>query len=198
MRLTNDTRDNILRRAIANLPAIDYSAEIRDIVQGAVTCAMPPEVRAAWDNADTMRYLWTADVDIKDGNKHIMTVGGIRGISSEQLHYSNTLRVFMDEAAQGISRPIAAKIASALRASGKVAAYQNDRAKLQGVKDRLKAALYSVGTVRRLYDVLEPELHHLIPVIADHKVPVVSVRVADDLRALGAQLPEPPQKDASE
>jgi hypothetical protein len=158
-------------------------------VQNAVIDAMPPEVRAVWDNEATRRYLVSACVEIRDGNKHIASADGIRGISSAELRYRNELTVYMDNATQGIARPIAAKIAAALHASGHVAAYQRDKERLANVKSRLTSALASVTTVKRLFDVLEPELHHLIPVIVDNKVPAISVKVADDLRALGAELP---------
>ena len=189
MRLTNEIRESILRKAISNLPVVDYKAIITETVQNAVIDAMPPGVRAVWDNESARSYLVSASVDIKDGNKHVMSIDGIRGISGAELRYRNELTVYMDNATQGIARPIAAKIAAALHASGHVAAYQRDKERLANVKSRLTSALASVNTVKRLFDVLEPELHHLIPVIVDNKAPALSVKVADDLRALGAELP---------
>jgi hypothetical protein len=195
VRLTNEIRESIVRKAIANLPVVDYKAMITETVQNAVIDAMPPEVRAVWDNEATRRYLIAATVEIRDGNKHVMSIDGIRGISGADLRYRSELAVYMDNATQGITRPISAKIAAALRSSGHVAAYQRDKERLANVKSRLTSALASVTTVKRLFDVLEPELHHLIPVIVDNKVPALSVKVADDLRALGAELPVVAQKE---
>jgi hypothetical protein len=195
VRLTNEIRESIVRRAIANLPVVDYKSLIAETVQNAVIDAMPPEVRAVWDNETTRRYLISARVEIKDGNRCIMYADRVLGISSAELRYGNELAVYMDGATQGIARPIAAKIAAALHASGHVAAYQRDKERLANVKSRLTSALASVTTVKRLFDVLEPELHHLIPVVADNKVPALSVKVADDLRALGAELPAVAQKE---
>lgn len=197
MRLTNEIRESIVRKAIANLPAADYKSLITETVQNAVIDAMPPEVRAVWDNETTRRYLVAAYVEIKDGNRHVVSAEGILGISGADLRYCKELTVYMDHATQGIVRPITAKIAAALHASGHVAAYQRDKDRLANVKSRLTSALASVTTVKRLFDVLEPELHNLIPVIVDNKVPALSVKVADDLRALGAELPVVAQKEGA-
>jgi hypothetical protein len=83
---------------------------------------------------------------------------------------------------------IKAAIRDALAADGVIDRHMKAKETLYSVKRRLRSALYSVNTVKRLYDVLEPELHHLIPKTENRNLPVVSVKVVDDLRALGAEF----------
>ena len=62
------------------------------------------------------------------------------------------------------------------------------------VSRRLKANLASAGTIKRLYDVLEPELHGYIPKDdVKSSLPSCVAPVVDDLRKLGAVLPETPK-----
>lgn len=62
---------------------------------------------------------------------------------------------------------------------------------LQSVSERLRANLKAATTMKRLYEVLEPELHHYIPKDeVKANLPACVAPVVDDLRKLGAVLPD--------
>ncbi len=188
-RLTNEARDAILNRAVASLPKQDFHAEARKIIEAVIYREAPDPVKALLDDANLRVALAATDFGINIGNVETMAFEGIRGFCLPQTgerYYM--IKVYMDrpDAHSGIK----AAIRDALAADGVIDRHMKARDTLDNVKRRLRAALYSVNTVKRLYDVLEPELHHLIPKSPSSLAPMISVKVVDDLRALGADLPE--------
>ena len=64
------------------------------------------------------------------------------------------------------------------------------------VSKRVRANLKAATTIKSLYTILEPELHHFIPQDeAKAQVPACVAPVVDDLRKLGAVLPEVPKAE---
>jgi hypothetical protein len=197
-RLTNDIRDMIVRSATYNLPVQDHHAEARKIIEKAIYAAAPKEVRVLLDD-DTLRpALAHTQMYVMNGNKHVLSYldgSGFRGICDDRAGGRYPAKIHMDTA--DANRGVFGLIYSALAADGVVQRCIEQRDMLENVKSRLKSAVYSVKTVKRLYDVLEPDLHHLIPKSESGAALVVSVRVADDLRKLGADLPTPTGDDAA-
>ena len=189
-RLTNEIRDNIIAKAVANLPAQNHHAEARKIIEATIRSEAPAQVQAMLDDDHLRRALALTQVYIMVGNRHVLAYTdseGFLGICDDRAATRYPIKVYMDQ--EGANRGVFSAIYAALHADGVVQRCIEQRDLLENVKRRLKRAVYSVTTVKRLYDVLEPDLHHLIPKIESSGSLVVSVRVADDLRKLGAEFP---------
>lgn len=200
MRLTNDIRDNIQRKALANVPVIDYHALLIPVVQGVLCYHMPDHVRRAYDDTTQRPYLVTAHVTVKQGNKDMYIKsrheGGYRqnhefyGVTKTRY---GSLDIRVDDAALAHLKTgtLAYDLSQAVIKSGFFHKHIEQEALFDSVKKRLRDTLHSVTTLKRLYDVLEPELHHLIPKEGDKtaSLPATAAPVVDDLRKLGAELP---------
>ena len=200
MRLTNDIRDNIERKALANVPVIDYHTLLIPVVQGVLCDHMPDDVRRAYDDHAQRPYLCTANVSVKQGNRDMYINSrhengyrqnhGFYGIL--QTRYG-TLDIRVDDASLERLKPetLHYDLSHAVIKSGFFHKHIEQEELFKSVKKRLRDTLHSVTTVKRLYDVLEPELHHLIPKEGDTtaSLPATAAPVVDDLRKLGAELP---------
>ena len=201
MRLTNDMRGNILSKALSNVPTIDYHALLIPVVQAVICDHMPDHVRRAYDDPAQRSYLKTTSVYIREGNgyngnaTYLLSNGTAHNFHG--LPTTNTLEVrltpeFVDRLKKGT---LIHDVTKAIVKSGYFDKHLEQQTLFESVKKRLRSTLRSVGTVKRLYDVLEPELHHLIPKEGDKtaNLPALAAPVVDDLRKLGAQLPEVPK-----
>jgi hypothetical protein len=82
-------------------------------------------------------------------------------------------------------------IVTKLHKAGLVDAYFTQEDLRVSVRNRLRANLRASSTFKQLYANLEPELHHYIPKDeVKAQVPACVAPVVDDLRKLGAVLPE--------
>lgn len=189
-RLTNELRDSIVAKALANLPSQNHHEEARKIIERTIYDAAPKQVQELLDDAALRRALARTQVYVMLGNRHILNyldADGFFGVCDHGAGGRYPSKVHMDH--RDANRGVFLAIYDALHADGVVQRCVEQRDLLDSVRKRLRSAVYSVNTVKRLYDVLEPELHHLIPKIENGGSLVVSVRVADDLRKLGAELP---------
>lgn len=207
MRLTKHTRANLLAKAIANVPTIDYAALLIPVIQDALCKHMPPEVKAVYDNEDTRKYLHTCEVYIRDGNGYggrtmfLRSSAGSSGYRADHEFYGTQgerrldIRVSPDVVSRLKKGTLMCDLTNAVIKSGYFDKHIEQEELFASVKRRLQATLDSVSTVKRLYDVLEPELHHLIPKENDKtaNLPAAAAPVVDDLRKLGAQLPDVPK-----
>ena len=197
MRLTKDMRDSIVTKALANLPRVDHWPAVRDVIQDVIVQHMTPEVRAVWDNPDLRGCLSRTDFSIRRGNRTLVDFYGpqkLLGLHTSYAKYRGDVTIYMDDAVGArVEGTVISAITEALRSSGLVAAQERNKDLLESVRVRLRRAVDSVSTVKRLYDVLEPELHHLIPRVEGANLPVVAVKVVDDLKTLGAELPDVPK-----
>lgn len=189
-RLTNEMRDRIVAKAIANLPAQNHHAEARKIIENTIYWQAPPPVQVLMKDDRLRRALACTQLYVMMGNRHIfnyLDADGFLGICDDRAGSRYPSKVYMDQ--EAANRGVFSAIYEALHADGVVQRCIEQRDLLETVKRRLENAVYSVNTVKRLYDVLEPELHHLIPKVESGGSLILSVRVADDLRKLGAELP---------
>lgn len=87
-----------------------------------------------------------------------------------------------------------AAVVTAVAASGLVDAYFAQEDLRKSVSKRVRDNLEAAKTFKQLYEILEPELHHYIPKDeAKAQLPACVAPVVDDLRKLGAVLPETPK-----
>jgi hypothetical protein len=198
-RVTTLMRDSIHLRIMKNLPSRDFAKEIHVLVQSIIVDHMPKEVRALYDSKSLRGYLHEVGLDVHIGNQSVplyrSTVDGIRCDTVVGLTSRVSIRMDdherLDRLPEGsLYRDLVTK----LHASRLVSAFYEQEDLRKDVARRVRANLASASTVKRLYEVLEPELHHYIPkdpVVAS--LPACVTPVVDDLRKLGAVLPDTPK-----
>lgn len=193
-RLTNDMRDHILLKIMHGLPNIDYEAKIKELVQSTVIEFAPEQVQALYANEDTRKYLSYLLVCIRDGNGYRAAVSDFRvyGLAKEMsIQTDHRSEVLLKEGT------LFHALYTRLKSSDLIGKNKAQDELRDSVKKRLRANLAAASTVKKLYEILEPELHVYIPVIAEDgkkNLPACVAPVVDDLRKLGAQLPEVPKK----
>ena len=194
MRLTNDMRDAMLRRAMQDVPNVDYLAQMTPVVQNVLYSHMPASAQMLYDNPATRAYLQTNRVEVLDGNKRFF-VGRFCGVPGR-----NDLTARVDDAGfMAMKKGTKGRaVAVAVRRSGLLQKHIEQRDLLDSVRRRLQSTLRYVSTVKRLRDVLEPELHYIIPEETDltANLPASAAPVADDLRRLGARFSK--EKESAE
>lgn len=192
MRLTNGIRDAILYKAMTGVPAIDYIAKLVPVIQGVIYKHMPDKVKAVYDDEDSRKYLHSTRCVIKDGNKWYWVEPLLRGLDN-----ANNLEIQINPDAVSIMKKgtLRFDLSKAVIATGYVEKHIEQVELRKDVERRLRNTLRSVTTTKRLREVLEPELHHLIPVesASGANLPALAAPVVSDLRKLGAQLPDVPK-----
>lgn len=193
-RLTNEMRVSILHNIMSGIPVIDYHKQIDELVQSIVLEFAPEPVRTLYEDEDTRGYLSTGWVSISDGQGT-----GRESIGFRPLGLKSEIRIRTDDRAEGFLKKgtLHHAIHTRLKSSQLFEKLKSQNDLRKDVRSRLKSNLDSVSTVKRLYDVLEPELHSYIPVVAEGgkvKLPTRATPVADDLRKLGMNLPETSKK----
>lgn len=203
MRLTNDIRRNIQDKIMSDVPTIDYAHKLMELTQEIILQHMDPKVRAVYDDENLRPLLQSASVQFRLDSSYNRIV---------KTHYVNHQghKIYFNH--PGLKDPLDVNLepryvehvkkgtlyydlTHAALKSGFVHKHFEQRALLDSVKERIKATLASVTTTQKLFDVLEPEFHHLIPRDDDKKIqlPATAAPFADDLRKLGANLPEVPK-----
>lgn len=193
MKLTRDIRDKIFWAIMNTIPNVDYGAKIAPLVRDILVSFMPPEVRAVYDKPEMRKYLNACSVVVRNG----VSTGRAIWLDSDVGFYN----AFPDDrieirASQSVldhlkKGTLNHSLTEAVINSGFYEDHVKQSELRSSVEKRIRHTLESVTTTNRLYDVLEPELHHLIPKegakIAN--LPANVAPVVDDLRKLGAILP---------
>lgn len=192
-RLTNDLRDSILSKIMHGLPNINYVAQIKTMIQDTIIEFAPKQVQELYANVNTREYLGTNYVDVRDGNRRIDGLGywsDVYGLTRE-------MTIQMDERSEATLKEgtLYHAIYTRLKASGLIGKYAEQEELRKSVRTRLKANLAAVTTIKKLYDVLEPELHSFIPrvVEGDKTLPARVAPVVDDLKKLGLVVADVPK-----
>jgi len=193
-------RDDIHAKIMKGLPNRNYVAEIHKIVQDTIVEFMPKEVRALHDNPELQGFLTENHLEVRRGNVSVplwMTQNGQGGRYEYVLGLKARLVIRMDDTERMREEGKAtlySTVVTRLADSGLVDGYFTQEDLRKDVARRLKANLASAGTIKRLYDVLEPELHGYIPKDdVKSSLPSCVAPVVNDLRKLGAVLPETPK-----
>ena len=201
-------RESIVKAAMVSVPSIDYAALMAPILQGVFYKHMPAEVRAVHENEETREYLKNFTITLREGNGY----GGRSMDFSEKdtrgryagyyqfygLVTTNHLNLRMsEEYIKNLKKgTLTYDLTRAVQKSGYFDKHLAQNDLVDSVRRRLQATVASVNTVKRLYDVLEPELHHLIPKEDDKvaNLPATVAPVVSDLKKLGAVLPTVPKR----
>lgn len=201
MRLTNDIRDNIRNKIMTNVPTIDYRDKLYHLVQEIIVQHMDPKIRAVYEDETTRKLLRTNTCRFRldGGNNNFVYTRPVRNNSYSGDHPGLVFDLDVNLEPRAVEHTkkgsLYYDVMQAALKSGYVHKHFEQSDLLASVKNRVKATLASVNTTQKLFDVLEPEFHHLIPLDNDKKIqlPATAAPFADDLRKLGANLPTVPK-----
>ena len=192
MRMTNELRNHLHAKIMRDLPSKKYIPLIHDMIQKIIVKHMPKQLRVVYDSPDLRRYLMQQYVDVRLGNKSVPMYSN--DDHARVYGVTHKLLVRMDDVETVARLPegsLYKEIVTTLAASGLVEAYFEQEDLRSNVSKRLKTNLEAARSIKALYDVLEPELHHYIPKDeVKATLPSCVAPVVDDLRKLGAVLPE--------
>ncbi len=184
-RLTNEMRDHILAKIMHGLPNVDYAAQIRKLIQDTIIEFAPKQVQELYANEATRDYLHTSYAEVREGNRRVEGLGywnGVYGLIRE-------IAIQMDERGEAVLKEgtLYHALYTRLKDSGLVSKYKTQEELRKSVRTRLNANLAAASTIKRLYEVLEPELHSFIPreVESNKMLPATVAPVVDDLKKLG-------------
>jgi len=195
-RVTNSLRHALEIAIMKDLPSRNYIDEIHTLMQDIVMQRAPEQVQVLYANEETRDYLAWRTFDVRKGNR---SVPMYRGGDGWRCVYglANDMKVRMDDAENVDRLPegsLYREIVTKLHETGLVDAFFEQDDLRESVRQRLRANLRAATSIKKLYEVLEPELHHYIPKDeAKANLPACVAPVVDDLRKLGAVLPETPK-----
>jgi hypothetical protein len=183
-RLTNAMRDNIFAKIMHGLPNVDYIAQIKDLLQAVVIEFAPKQVQELYADEGMRNYLKAAYFELRGdfGRKQYLNCEGIYGMTGyARLNTDGRTEHLLKEGTLNHA------IYTRLRDSKLVDKYREQESLRDQVSKRLKANLQAATTIKKLYDVLEPELHGYIPreVAGTPNLPATVAPVVDDLKKLG-------------
>lgn len=192
-RLTNDLRDDIFSRIMEGLPNRDFVVEICTLVQEVVMAHAPKQVQELYANEATREYVAQNYVEVRQGNRSVPLYRDGRREYVCGLKDRMTVRMDDAEHSQRLSDGSLYKtLVTKLHESKLVTGYFEQEELRETVRKRLKANLAAANTIKRLYDVLEPELHGFIPreTATGKLLPATVAPVVDDLKKLGLVVPD--------
>lgn len=196
-RVSQDLRRTLKQKIMLNLPAMDYASQAIEIAQQTLIAMAPPEVLSIFNSDEHRGYFREATIQVSNGNKNVFR-GHVTLVSKDELDTWDEFVVRIDDVAFNHMKKGTVKhaVAEAIRESGLAQAHLNQVELRKSVESRLTANLEASKTFKQLYQNLEPALHHYIPkdeVRAN--LPSCVAPIVDDLRKLGAVLPETPVKE---
>lgn len=134
MRLTNSIRDAYIQAVMDDVPSQDYTEAIRKATVQAAIDALPPKVRAVWDDLDTRS--WVPTQYCHDGRQSYQVPG----------HY-------------GVSRALT----ETAQVAALIAARKAQDAAREALKTKLRGVAYSCTTRKALAEALPEFLKYLPP-----------------------------------
>lgn len=196
-RLSNELRDRLHYQIMKDLPSRDFVSEIHTLVQEVVMAHAPKGVQELYANEATREYVAQNYIEVRKGN---CSVPLYRSSKDECIYgLKGRMIIRMDDAENTQRLPdgsLYKAVVTRLANEGLVTGYFEQEELRSNVSRRLKANLRAATTIKSLYTILEPELHHFIPKDeAKAGVPACVAPVVDDLRKLGAVLPEVPKAE---
>lgn len=195
-RLTNDLRDDMFRRIMKGLPNRNYETEIHTVVQDAVVQFMDPKVRAVYEDAALRPVLREDWVRISNGSKNLYLYNAAQGRYITGLTRDMEIRMADHELPDRVKEgTLYHHILFKTNLVALVKAHYEQEELREKVSKRLKANLAAATTIKKLYDILEPELHGYIPreTATEKLLPATVAPVVDDLKKLGLVVPEVPK-----
>lgn len=182
-RLTKDARNALYRQIMQGIPNVDYLKLIGDIAQEEIIRFAPKVVQAVYVDEKTRKYLDQRHFNLKRGNSSLLW-RYCYGLTED-------LVLRMDEGVMAYLKEgtVHHAIATRINADNLMDKHLEQEALRESVSKRLKSNLEAASTIKKLYDVLEPELHRFIPkepeAVKKVNLPATVAPVVDDLKKLG-------------
>lgn len=194
-RLTNELRNNLHHQIMKDLPSRDFIKEIHALVQEVVMAHAPKAVQELYANEATREYVAQNYIEVRKGN---CAVPMYRVSKSDYVYgLKDRMTIRMDDAEHSQRLPegsLYKAVVTRLANEGLVTGFFEQEDLRNNVSRRLKANLKAATTIKSLYTIFEPELHHFIPKdVVTASVPACVAPVVDDLKKLGAVLPVTPK-----
>lgn len=189
-RLTNEMRDSIRIRIMTGLPNVDYLAQIKTLIQNTILEFAPKQVQELYADENTKPYLQKTRVELRGdwgGSNKYVWLHNIYGTKQDiSFNVDPRVEVTMKEGS------LVHALYTRLHESGLINKHRDQIILRDSVVKRIRSNLQAATTIKRLYTILEPELHGYIPKKVDptNNLPTTVAPVVDDLRKLGAKLPE--------
>lgn len=195
-RVNDFLRNKLHNEILKDLPSRDFCKEIHALAQSIILTHTPKEVKVLYDDTTLRKYLPAHGFAVRVGNQNVyLWHGNDRHDEVYGLTASVTVRMDDYENAQRlVEGSLYRELVTKLHESGLVSGYFEQKDLRDSVSNRLRTNLRAATTFKKLYEILEPELHHYIP--KDEETPQLPACVApvvDDLRKLGADLPHTPK-----
>lgn len=195
-RLTNDMRNHIYNKIMKGLPNRNFETELHVVIQAAVVEFMDPKVRAVYEDEKLRPLLRDDYVRISEGSKCLYLYNSAHGRYITGLTKQLDIRIADHAWPERI--PEGGLYHHLLFKTNLVelvnAHYVQEDLRSQ-VSKRLRANLDAATTFKKLYEILEPELHGFIPreESKEASLPACVAPVVDDLKKLGLVVPETPK-----
>jgi hypothetical protein len=160
MNLNKDHKSIIVRKIMADIPVIDYSAQAQALLQAKAVEKMPAEVRAIYDNPDLRGWLQSRHVFL-EGHLHTCNMFWQRtsNVAEYGGHSMYAYRVHNNIGEE--DRKLVVDVKSQLDELARAAEAQW-RARCS-MEDKLKTVLTGIRTLKQAKALLEPELHKYLP-----------------------------------
>jgi hypothetical protein len=160
MQLNKVQKAMIVNKIMEDIPCINYSQIISDIVQAKARDLMPEEVQVVYDNVATRKFL---------SKRHCVAYGDYTGgigyvywgaktthdtLYLNRLHYHDG----DDDMTKKLLAEVRVAVGDAVDLSG-----QQGKSR-QSMRDKLTTMLAGIRTLKQAKTLLEPELHKYLPV----------------------------------
>ena len=187
-RLNNDMRNHIFAKIMKGLPNRNFETELHVVVQAAVVEFMDPKVRAVYDDEKLRPLLCEDYVRISVGSKNLYLYNSDHGRYVIGLTKQLDIRTADYDWPERIPEGgLYHHLLFKTNLVELVNAHYTQEELRERVSKRLRANLDAATTFKKLYEILEPELHGFIPREASKEasLPACVAPVVDDLKKLG-------------
>jgi hypothetical protein len=158
MNLNKGHKAKIVRDIMADIPAVDHTAQAHALLQAKAIEKMPPEVRAVYDKPELRRWLalrFATHANHLGGGNIIWQREGEYGHGTSLCAY----RFHYNSAAE--DRELVTEVQGPLADLSR-AAEEQWKAR-RSMEDKLKTVLAGIRTLKQAKTLLEPELHKYLP-----------------------------------
>jgi hypothetical protein len=160
MNLNKTHKELIVRKIMADIPVIDYSAQAQALLQAKAIEKMPAEVRAVYDNPELRHWLPTRWVQFAN---HLSSSNIFWHRSSNDVSRGHTslyaYKVHYNSAPE--DQELVTEVQGPLADLSRAAEAQW-RARTS-MEEKLEAMLRGIRTLKQAKTLLEPELHKYLP-----------------------------------
>jgi hypothetical protein len=158
MNLTKGHKTRIVRDIMADIPAVDHTAQAQALLQAKAIEKMPPEVRAVYDKPELRRWLAVRFATHANhiGGSYIVwqregELGHGTSLYAYRIHYNDSTE----------DRELVTEVQEPMADLSR-AAEEQWKAR-RSMEEKLETVLRGIRTLKQAKTLLEPELHKYLP-----------------------------------